>query len=123
MKRTQRTAVFAVALMLALGSVAMGASKSGRISKYLTVEGRVLQINAQDRTLLVSDFWSKTLYLIHVPEDGGFRITFGMNMKIAEPDFRHVRKNDRVRMRCTRSEDRLARLADGREVIALTASR
>jgi hypothetical protein len=125
MKRmTQRTAVLGFTLMLALASVAMSAPKASRPSKYLTIEGRVLQVNQTARTLIVSDFWSKKLYLVNVPKGETFKITFGMNQRIAEPELREVHRNDRVRMRCIRTDNQhLARLDDGREVVVLTATR
>src|SRR5437867_4140084 len=102
--------------MLALATLAMSAPKNERSTKYLTIEGQVLQVNQKARTVLVSDHWSKKLYLVNVPEGETFRITFGMNMRTAEPEFKDVRRNDRVRMRCIRSEkEHLARLDDGRE--------
>jgi len=120
---TQRSVALAMTLMLAFATVAMSAPKSERSSKYLTVEGRVLQVNREARTLLVSDYWSKKLYLVNVPKGETFRITFGMNMKTAEPEFKDVRRNDRVRLRCIRGEkEHLARLDDGREVVVLTAA-
>ncbi len=111
-----------ITVALALAAVAIAAPKSERARKYLTVEGRVLEIDQTARTLLVSDMWSKKLYLVKVPEGETFKITFGINMKFAEPEFYHVRTNDRVRMRCIRSEEHLARLDDGREVVVLTAA-
>jgi hypothetical protein len=125
MKRmTQRIAVLGFTLMLALASVAMSAPKASRPSKYLTIEGRVLQVNQADRTLIVSDFWSKKLYLVNVPKGETFRITFGLNQKVAAPELREVHRNDRVRMRCIRTDNQhLARLDDGREVVVLTATR
>lgn len=125
MKRmSQRAAVLGFTLMLALASVAMSAPKASRTSKHLTIEGRVLEINQAARTLIVSDFWSKKLYLVNVPKGETFKITFGMNQKTAEPELREVHKNDRVRMRCIRTDQQhLARLDDGREVVVLTATR
>ena len=124
MKRiTQRSAAFALTLMLAFATVAMSAPKTARASKYLTVEGQVLQINQAGRTLLVSDYWSKKLFLVTVPKGEGFRITFGMNMKTPEPELKDVHRNYRVRMRCIRTDkERLARLDDGREVVVMTAA-
>ena len=120
---TQRSFALAVTLMLALASVATSAPKSERSRKELTIEGRVLQVNKEARTLLVADTWSKKLYLVNVPKGSSFRITFGMYMKSAEPGFDQVRNNDRVRMRCIRSDnEHLARLDDGREVVLLTAA-
>jgi hypothetical protein len=122
MKRIHRSQVaFALTIVITLASLAMAAPKAER-AKRLTVEGRVLQVNTNDRTLLVADHWSKTLYLVSVPKGATFKITFGMNMQYAEPGFSDVRPNDRVRMRCTRnSGEHLSRLNDGREVVVLTA--
>ena len=120
---TKRTAALAVTFVLAFATLAMSAPKSERARKYLTVEGRVLQVNREARTLLVSDLWSKKLYLVTVPQGETFRITFGLYMKIGQPEFEQVSKNDRVRMRCIRTDkEHLARLDDGREVVVLTAS-
>jgi hypothetical protein len=109
--------------MLTFATVAMSAPKSDKSSKKITIEGRVLEVNKDARTLLVSDRWSKRLYLVSVPNGETFKITFGMYMKTAEPGFEQVRKNDRVRMRCVRAnKDHLARLDDQREVMMLTAT-
>jgi len=122
MKRiTHFGAALSVALMLALAGTSIGATKSGPAGKYLTVEGKVLAVNAQDRTMLVSDSRSNTLYLVSVPAGTNVRITFGMNMHGAEPQFRDVRRNDQVRLRCTRMQDRLAQLNDHHEVVTVTA--
>ena len=122
MKRiTHFSAVLTVGLMLALAGASIGATKSGPAGKYLTVEGKVLAVNTQDRTMLVSDTRSNTLYLVSVPAGKSVRITFGMNMHSAEPQFRDVRRNDRVRLRCARIQDRLAQLNDDPEVVTVTA--
>jgi len=123
MKRTTRSKVaFALTVLIALASLAMAAPKTERSSSRITIEGRVLQINPAARTLLVTDQWSKKLYLVTVPKEAGFKITFGLNANYAEPKFSDVRRNDHVRMRCTRnSGEHLSRLNDGREVTVLTA--
>jgi hypothetical protein len=124
MKRiTQRFVALSATLMIALATVAMSAPKSESAKKRLSVEGTVLHINREARTLLVSDLWSKKLYLVSVPKGVSFRITFGLNMKTPEPQFRDVHTNDRVRMRCVRTDsEHLARIEDGREVVVLTAA-
>lgn len=120
---TQRSIALSVTLILAFATLAMSAPKSERSRKYITIEGRVLQVNSAARTLLVSDDRSKKLYWVDAPRTAAFRITFGLYMKTAEPGIEHVRKNDRVVMRCTRTEkEHLARLDDGREVVAMTAT-
>jgi hypothetical protein len=122
MKRiTYFSAAVTVGLMLALASTSIGSTKSERAGKDLIVEGQVLAVNAQDRTMLVSDSRSNTLYLVSVPAGKSVRITFGMNMHRAEPQFREVHQNDRVRLRCARIQDRLAQLNDDHEVVTVTA--
>jgi hypothetical protein len=108
--------------MLGLTTLAMSAPKSERSSKHLKILGKVLHINEKERQLLVSDYWTKKLYLVNVPEGSTIRITFGMNMKKAEPGFEDVHRNDRVSLRCVRTGEHLARLDDGREVVVLTAA-
>lgn len=118
---TQRSVALAVTLMLALATLAMSAPKSERARKHLTIQGRVLQVNREARTLLVSDIWSDKLYLVNVPDGETFKITFGINARLSEAEFKDVHKNDRVRMRCIRTGEHLSRLDDGREVVVLTA--
>ena len=84
---------------------------------------RVLKIDKQERTMLVSDQWTKKLYLVNVPEGAAFQITFGQNMKMSQPGFRDTNKNDRVRILCKRTDkEHLAKLADGSEAIVLTVT-
>ena len=121
---TQRTVALAVTFMLSLATLAMSAPKSEPSRKHITVEGRVLQVDQNARTVLVSDLWSKKLYLVTVPKGETFRITFGLRMKASEPGIEDVSKNNYVRMRCTRTDkEHLARLDDGREIVVLTAAR
>ena len=119
---TQRSIAFTVTLMLVLATVALSAPKSARSSRYLTIQGRVLHVNRDARTLLVSDHWSEKLYLVNVPKGGTFQITFGMYANMAKPGLEQARRNDRVRMRCIRAPQHLARLDDGREVVVLTVT-
>lgn len=120
---TRQSAALTLTLMLALATVAMSAPKSERSRKYITIEGRVLEVNPAARTMIVADAWSKTLYRVNVPKGESFRITFGMNMKTTEPGIDLVRRSDRVRVRCIRTEkEHLARLDDGRTVVVMTAA-
>ena len=124
MKRiSHRSAALALTLVLAFAAVAIGAPKTERAGKYLSISGRVLQIDQKARTMLVADTWSPKLYLVSVPKGETFKITFGMNMKKAEAEFEDTHRNDRVSVRAIRSEEHLARLEDGRQVVLLTASR
>jgi hypothetical protein len=122
MKRITQRGALAVTIVLALATLAVSAPKSDRASKKLVVEGRVLQVDQKARTLLVSDLWSKKLYLVNVPKGSTYRITFGLNMKVSEPEISHTHRNDRVRINCIRNQEHLAQI-DGREVVGMTATR
>lgn len=123
MKRIrQRNVALAVTFVLALASLAMSAQKSERLSKYLIVEGRVLQIDQKARTMLVADMWSDTLYLVNVPQSETFKIVFGMNMNVHEPELWQASRNNRIRVRCARSQEHLARIDVGRQAVVMTAA-
>jgi len=119
----QRTAAFAVTLsvVLSLATVALSAPKRDSAGKRLTVSGRVLQVDQKARTMLVADSWSDKIYLVTVPKGETFQITFGLYMRVSEPELWQTRKNDRVRIRCIRNQEHLAQI-DGRQVVAATAA-
>jgi hypothetical protein len=122
MKTITKLGSIAAAFTL-VSTLALAAPKAERVSKYFSVAGTVLEINKHDRTLLVSDRLSEKLYLIAVPEGVNFKITFGRYMGMAEPGFDDVYINERVEIRCMRSDkEHLARLNDGRQVSLLTAN-
>lgn len=113
-----------VAAFTLLSTLALAGPKAERANKYFKVAGTVIQIDKKDRTLLVADRLSNTLYLIEVPETVTFKITFGRYMRMAEPGFGDVNTGERVEIRCTRgATEHLARLEDGRSVIVPTAAR
>ena len=123
MKTITRLGSFLAAFTL-LGTLALAAPRAERANKYFKVAGTVIQIDKKDRTLLVADRLSNTLYLIEVPEAATFKITFGRYMRMAEPGFEDVRAGERVEIRCTRgSTEHLARIEDGRVAVTLTAIR
>jgi hypothetical protein len=120
---TRLGSIIAVFTLLTTLAPAATAAERAR-SKYFKVAGKVIQIDKKERTLLVTDSLSKTLYLIEVPELATFKITFGRYMRMAEPGFEDVRVGERVEIRCKRNDpDRLAQLDDGRLAIPLIATR
>lgn len=122
MKTIAKLGSIAAAFTL-LSTLALAAPKAERASKYFSVAGTVLEINKNDRTLLVADRLSEKLYLIAVPEGVSFKITFGRYMRMAEPGFDDVNISERVEIRCLSSDkEHLARLNDGRHVALLTAT-
>jgi hypothetical protein len=122
-QRIQRS-ISLVGIALVTIGLAMGAPKTERAKSEFTVHGRVLKIDKKERTLLISDHKSKTLYLVTVPEWARFKIFFGICESYDSPTLDNVYRNDIVTIRCARTdEDHFARLDDGRQVVRLTAAR
>jgi hypothetical protein len=109
-----------IAAFVLFGALAPAAPAAG---KYFDVAGKVIQIDKNDRTLLVRDRDSKKLYLIELPENARFKITFGRYMRMEEPGLKDVSVGERIQIRCKRGDtEHLTRLDDGRMVVNLTAS-
>jgi hypothetical protein len=59
-----------------------------------------------------------------MPEGARLKIFYGICRSYDAPTFDNVYKSDIVRVRCIRTDqEHLARLDDGRQVVALTAAR
>ena len=113
-----------IAAFTLMSVLAPAAPASERANKYFKVAGKVIQIDTKDRTLLVTDRISKKLYLIEVPENARFKITFGRYMRMAEPSLQDVRTGERIEIRCKRGDtEHLSRLDNGLEVTRLIAAR
>src|SRR5215471_5556581 len=111
-----------IATFALLGTLAVAAPKNERANKYFNVNGTVIQVDKKDRTLLIKDRQAY-LYQIDVPEGATFKITFGRYMRMAEPGLDDVRTGERVQIRCKYTKtDHLSRLADGTQVVRLTAA-
>jgi hypothetical protein len=122
MKRISSISIIALISVLALSSVGMSATKT--TDKRFTLTGRVLSVDRKAGTMLVNDQWSEKLYLVKVPEGTTFKITFGIHMNRAEAGIWLVNPNDHVSVECRRStQERLAKLEDGRQAILLIANR
>ena len=123
MKRRIQSSILLIAIALITAGVTTAAPKSDS-KNDINVYGKVLKIDSEQHTLLIADHWSKKLYLVTMPDGARFKIFFGIYRSKDDPTFANVYKNDIVQVRCTRpSKDRLAKLDDGREALALTASR
>ena len=104
-----------------LSTLAIAAPKAERANKYFDVSGKVIQIDQNDRTFLVTEARSNKLYLIQVK--GSFKITFGRYMQLTQPEFGDVWTGERISIRCKHNDkERLARLEDGRTVTVLTSA-
>ncbi|MFY9572017.1 MAG: hypothetical protein WAV20_11515 [Blastocatellia bacterium] len=113
-----------VAAFALLSTLGLAAPKAERAKKYFSVTGTVVQIDTKEHTLLVENRSSNKLYFIEFPEGASFKITFGRYMRMAEPGLNDVFIRDKVEVRCSKSDtEHLARLQDGRQVIALRAQR
>jgi len=93
------------AISAILSTAALAAPKAERANKYFTIAGTVLRIDDTQRTLLVQEQKLGTLYLIEVPEGVSLKIIFGRYMRMSEPGFAEVNRNDRIRVRCKRTSD------------------
>jgi len=117
---TRQRIALAATIMLAFSSLAFAAPAG----KHITIYGRVLKIDKQERTMLVADQWTKKLYLVNVAEGATFKITFGQNMKMSQAGLNDTNKNDQVSLRCRRADkEHLAKLDDGSEATVLTVMR
>ena len=124
MKRISSISIVALISVLALSSVGMSATKTQPTDKRFTLTGRVLRVDRKAGTMLVNDQWSQKLYLVKVPDGTTFKITFGIHMNRAEAGIWLVNPNDHVSVECRRStQERLAKLEDGRQAILLIANR
>lgn len=119
---TRFTTTVASIAVLAFVSVAIAAPKGESKNKAFILSGRILEVDKSARTLLIREQSGDRLYLVKVPKNATFQITFGRHMKLTYPGIEDVVKNESVRMKVRRTdEDRLSLLDDGREVVALTA--
>ncbi|HWO01883.1 MAG TPA: hypothetical protein VNS63_21705 [Blastocatellia bacterium] len=120
---TRRSISLAATIALALSAFALAATRAEASSKYYTITGKVLKIDAKARTLLVADRLSERTYLVTVPKGVTLKITWGRSMGMEEPGFTDVYNNDRVQIRCIRPErEQHATLDDGRSAITVTAA-
>jgi hypothetical protein len=119
----RRSISLAAGVVLAISSLALAAPRAEAASRYFTIAGQVVKIDAKQRTLLIADRTKDRLYLVSLPEGSTLKITWGRYMRMSEPGFEDVGNKDRVEIRCFRTDpEHLARLDDGRQVIALTAA-
>jgi hypothetical protein len=123
MRRIIQRSISLVGIALVTMGLAMGAPKTESSRSEINVYGRVLKIDSKERTLLISDHWSKKLYLVTMPEGARLKIFFGICQSFDYPTFENVYQTDLVRVRCIRTgQEHLARLDDGRQVAVLTAA-
>jgi len=122
MNRITRNAISLVASIALALSFAMAAPKAEAASKYFTAKGKVLKIDQKNRTLLVSDRENDKLYLVSMPEGSILKITWGRFSRMVQPGFTDVYKNDRVQIRCHRTDSEHLAQVDGQTVVTLTAS-
>jgi hypothetical protein len=124
MRQTIQRSISVIGIALVTMGLAMGANKTERAKSEIDVYGRVLKVDEKERTLLISDHWSKKLYLVTMPEGARLKIFFGIGRAYDNPSFDNVYQSDIVRVRCIRTDqEHLASLDDGRQVAMLTAAR
>lgn len=124
MRQILQRSISVLGIALVTIGLAMGANKTERTKSEFEVYGRVLKVDEKERTLLISDHWSKKLYLVTMPEGARLQIFFGIGRSYDSPTFDKVYQRDIVRVRCIRTDkEHLASLDDGRQASMFTAAR
>src|SRR6185295_15990770 len=104
MRQTLQRSISVLGIALVTIGLAMGANKTEPTKSELEVYGRVLKVDEKERTLLISDHWSKKLYLVTMPEGARLKIFFGIGRSYDSPTFDKVYQGDIVRVRCIRTD-------------------
>jgi hypothetical protein len=122
MKRMiERSITLAAIVTMVIVTIAATASAAKSEGKAFLLNGRVIEIDREDRTLLVEDRWTEKLYMVYMPEGATVRLTIGFSARISAPEFKDLRKNDYILARVKRTDtEHLTRLIDGREVVVLS---
>ena len=119
----QRSIAFAAVLTLTLITLTTIAPNASASTRHQIITGRVVKIDMKERQILVAERSTKKLYLVNVPEEASFKVTFGRNMQLSAAGLEDVDRNNRVELRITRKEkEHFSMLYDGREVIEVTAA-
>ena len=85
---TQQRIALAITLMLAFATVAMSAPKKEGSTKYLTIEGRVLQREPErSHIACLRSVVEKAIFGQNVPKGESFQIKFGLFQNQAELRF------------------------------------
>src|SRR2546430_16131753 len=104
MRQTIQRSISLVGIALVTIGLAMGAPKTERAKSEITVYGRVLKIDNKERTLLISDHFSKKLYLVTMPEGARLQVFFGLCRTCDSPTFEKEYKSDIAPVRCIRTD-------------------
>jgi hypothetical protein len=125
MKRMlERSVALAAIAVMVIATITTTASATKGEHKRFLLYGRVVEIDREDRTLLVADRLSEKLYLVYMPEGATVRLAFGFSTRISAPGFHDLYKNDQIIARVKRADtDHLTRLEDGRQVVVLSVAK
>jgi hypothetical protein len=109
--------VLTLALM---SSSLMLASAKEKAAGAFTVQGRVVAVNLKERTMSVKDNHSGQEYLVVVPAESIFKITFGKDSKRNLPQLEDVSVGDVVncRVRMAKDTDNVAARRGSKVVIS-----
>lgn len=96
MLRKSRTIILAVLTLTLVGSgLAMAAPKE-KAADVFTLQGKVVAVNLKARTMSIKESRTGQEYLVTVPEEAGFKITFGKDSKRNMPQLENVVVGDRI---------------------------
>ncbi|MDX6692765.1 MAG: hypothetical protein QOF02_368 [Blastocatellia bacterium] len=105
MLRKYRAIILTVATVALLSSGLTLASAKETAAGAFNVQGRVLAVNLKARTMSVKDNHSGQEYLVVVPEESIFKITFGKDSKRNLPQLEDVSVGDVVNCRVRMAKD------------------
>src|ERR1043165_9922818 len=96
MLRKFRTIMLAVFTLALVGSGLAMASPKEKTADVFTLQGKVVAVNLKERTMSVRESRTGQEYLVTVPEEAAFRITFGKDSKRNMPQLENVVIGDRI---------------------------
>jgi hypothetical protein len=88
--------ILAVLTLTLLGSSLALAAPKEKAAADFTLQGRVVAVNLKERTMAVKENGSGQEYVVVVPAETTFRITFGKDSQRRQPQLENVSVGDRV---------------------------
>ncbi|HEY0404191.1 MAG TPA: hypothetical protein VGC89_00580 [Pyrinomonadaceae bacterium] len=105
MLRKYRAIMLTVLTLALMSSGLTLASAKEKAAAAFTVQGRVVSVNLKERTMSVKDNHSGQEYLVVVPAESIFKITFGKDSKRNLPQLEDVSVGDVVNCRVRMAKD------------------
>lgn len=95
LKKIRAMIIAVVTMTLVASGLALASTKEKAVGAF-TLQGKVVAVNLKARTMSVKETRTGQEYLIVVPEESIFKITFGKDAKRSLPQLENVSIGDRV---------------------------